>query len=168
MSPQVNVEIWNNEKTILLKKESSDLGLIKPTITALTEGSFSTDDLLPGSYVAVVSIPECAINGKLLSFTVFPTGTKNTQGTIRSTNLPSIIYGQDPFSIKVVFNNLGEDIVVARFSGGIYKEDVLISTLESERLSVRPKQSIELDAGAKGSTLVIFAFDVQRKLRQAH
>lgn len=147
MSPQAEVEIWNQEKTIKLTEQALDMGTIRPTVTALTEGGLATDDFLPGTYIAVISMPACAISDKLLSFTVFPAGTKNSQGNIRSTNLPSIIYGQNPFSVKVAFENLGEDIVVARFSGGIYKRDVLIQTLESERLSVRPKERIELDAG---------------------
>jgi hypothetical protein len=147
LNPRLEIEIWDLQKTRLIKTIEGNLGQIKPTISAETQFDFDSSDIIPGDYIASINVRQCNIENKLISFKVLNVGSKSLDGIIKKINIPNFIYGFKPFAVKVSFENLGNSETVARFSGGIYKDNILIQILESERLSVKPKESIELDSG---------------------
>lgn len=147
LNPRIEIDIWDKLKTRVVKTVTGNLGLIKSTVTADTQFSFETLDLPPGDYVASVNLGQCNINNKLMTFRVLEIGSKGLDGIIKFIDIPEVVYGLNPFQVIVDFENLGDDSTVARFSGGVYKDGILIKTLESTPITVGAKESVELDAG---------------------
>lgn len=147
IDPDVKIIIFDELKTREIKTVDGNLGKIKPTILDNAQFDIESMDLPPGKYVASVNIDTCNIENRLINFRVLDVGSKSFDGRIKSINVDEVIYGINSIPLKVLFENLGETSTVARFSGGIYKEGILIQNLNSERITVGASEIVELDIG---------------------
>jgi len=147
LNPKIEVQIWDSQKTRLIKSFEGNLGLIKPTISSDTQFDIDSGEFAPGKYMASVYLRQCNLENKLMSFEILDIGSKTSDGRIRYVSIPSIIYGYKPTSIKVTFENIGEDDTVARAYCEIYKDNVMIYPLISDSVRVTKKESIDIPLG---------------------
>ena len=149
LNPRLEIEIWDKDKTRLIKKIDGNLGMIKPTINAETQYEFDSSNLPPNEYVASVSLKQCNVENKLMSFRVLEIGTKNLDGRIKSLDIPSIVYGFKPLRIRVTFENFGSQSVASQAICHIYKDNIEIvpPPVSEKSIIVKAKESAELDSG---------------------
>jgi hypothetical protein len=135
LSPTIKIDVWNQEKTEIVKQMEFTNEIIIPTTEKELIIKMSSSDLDIGQYWAEVTSVECYAS-ETLTFDVLEEGALKAQGTLRSIISPPWIKVDDTTLIEALFENNGEKTVNARFQGEITIGGKIIQILESESTSV--------------------------------
>src|SRR4030042_1679033 len=135
LSPTIIIDIWNQERTEIVKQVEFSDEIIIPTTEKELEIKMDSSDLELGQYWAEVTSVEC-YSGETLTFDVLKEGALKAQGTLISITSPTWIKVGDTTLIEALFENNGEKDVDARFSGEITLGNKIIQILESPSSSV--------------------------------
>lgn len=135
ISPEVSIEIWDQEQINLIKADTFFVNSILPTKTVSAERKVQTTDLETGQYWAKVSAAEC-LSEDLLTFDILEPGTLKADGIFMTMYGPPKAQVGDTLPITAVFKNTGQKDVEAQFKGRVEKEGKIVQVLESEKISV--------------------------------
>ncbi|MGY4884735.1 MAG: hypothetical protein ACP5NZ_04120 [Nanobdellota archaeon] len=133
--PTIKMDIWNQERTELVKQVEISNEMISPTTEKILTLNVDSSDLEIGQYWAEVTSVEC-FSSETLTFDILEEGALKAQGTLLSVKSPPWIKVGDTTLIEALFENTGEKNVNARFKGEITLGSEIIQILESEISSV--------------------------------
>ncbi len=140
LRPEIQVEVWDQQKTTKVLQRSVITEEILPTaektVTARIPNSLET-----GQYWAEVFVKQCA-SIKTKMFDIAEKGTISDKGELSGIKNPNWAFVNDTVPIEATFANNGNRPVAAVFKAGIYLEDKLILPIQSEELTVSPGQQI--------------------------
>jgi len=135
LSPTIKIDIWNQERTAIVKQMEFSDDTIIPTTEKELSIKMDTSDLDIGQYWAEVTSVECYASDTL-TFDVLEVGALKAQGTLLSITSPPWIKVKDTTLIEALFENNGEKTVNARFQGEITLGNKIVQILESESSAV--------------------------------
>lgn len=146
-SPVARIEIYNWNKSALLKKESFTFGETLPTTERTYVQNVSSKGLAEGQYWANVSVFAAGnlVGSDLKTFDIVKKGSLARMGELLhvSVNAPWASAG-DVVRIDPVFKNTGQVPVSAKFKGEVSVDGMLLDTLESDEIEVQPGASANL------------------------
>jgi hypothetical protein len=135
LSPTVKIDVWNQERTQIVKKIEFSNEVIIPTTEKELTVKMDSSDLDIGQYWAEITSVECYAS-ETLTFDILEEGALKAQGTLLNINSPPWIKVGDTTLIEALFENSGEKNVNARFKGEITLGSRIVQILESESSSV--------------------------------
>ena len=134
LSPRVKVDIWNQEKTRVVKEKDTSSGDIRPTQEEKILIEIPSSDLEIGQYWAEVSAVDC-YNTQTLTFDILEEGALKAEGKLKNIVAKPWAKEKETIPIKVKFENTGEQSIRSQFRGEVSLGDKVINLLESrERL----------------------------------
>ncbi len=146
VSPHVQIDILNRDKTKILKSADFDCSEILPTTGRTDKFEISSENLTEGQYWANVTV---SLGGKtlkhhLLTFDILVEGALKRKGElVRIANKVWVKVGE-VVKIDTVFRNTGELTVNAKFKGEVHLSDKIISVLESDEITVPAGETVNL------------------------
>ncbi len=149
VSPKVQINLHNWDKSMLIKSDNFTLGETLPTTEKTYNLNISSKDLAEGQYWANVSVfvADDIIENKLLTFDIMKKGSLTRKGeliNIKTGN--SWIKVGDVARVDAVFKNTGQISTNAKFRGEVYLNEILIETLQSDELEVPIGETANLTA----------------------
>lgn len=135
--PKIDVNIIQDEFVIDSFIHQSTK--VKPTmLDSITTEWNTTAANLPGEYVAnvAVSLGNQTLHLVDLPFEILPEGTITRQGNLASLSIEGEPVIGTVVKVNTYFENTGRIKTVAKFTGEVYKDGVLIDTLSSDELTV--------------------------------
>ncbi|MEM3370857.1 MAG: hypothetical protein QW471_04160 [Candidatus Woesearchaeota archaeon] len=147
MSSPVRVDIWDQQRTSIVKFQQFSTPNVLPTLEQAIDFSLSVEQLPTGQYWAEISVPECDAYS-IVTFDILEKGALLSKGSLlQIINEPWISVGQTA-KIEAIFKNEGARSVLARFKGTVSYQGQLVSVLESDE--------VEVPAGATESLITYF------------
>jgi len=149
VSPGVQINLHNWDKSTLIKSDNFTLGETLPTTEKTYGLNISSEGLAEGQYWANVSVfvADDIIENRFLTFDIMKKGSLTRRGELTNINTanPWIKVG-DVARIDAVFKNTGQISTNAKFRGEVYLNEILIETLESDELEVPIGETANLTA----------------------
>ncbi len=149
VSPKVQIDIYNWDKSLLMESDNFTLAETLPTTEKTYSLNISSKGLREGQYWTNVSVFVAAnrVENKLLTFDIMKKGSLTRRGELINikTGNPWIKVG-DVARVDAVFKNTGQISTNAKFKGEVYINEVLIETLESDELEVPIGKTVNLTA----------------------
>ncbi len=146
-SPVARIEIYNWNRSALMKRESFTLEETLPTTERTYVVNVSSNGLSEGQYWANVSVLVSGnlIGSDLKTFDIVKKGSLARTGELLhvSVNTPWARTG-DIVRIDPVFKNTGQVPASAKFKGEVYIDEMLLDTLESDVIEIQPGASANL------------------------
>jgi len=143
LSPSVNIAVWDQEQTRILKTYTSRGDSVLPTTRQQNVVNMPASDLELGQYWADFSINECYFS-ELLTFDIVERGSLTANGVLHGIfNQPWVVVGEN-VPLYVTFENVGEGPVLAKFKGNAHLGERVVKLLESEELLVQPGEKTNL------------------------
>lgn len=129
--PTIKIDIWNQEKTEIVKQLEFTDTMIIPTTEGELNIEVDSSDLEIGQYWAEMTSVEC-YSSETLTFDVLEEGALKALGILSKIISASWVEIDDTTVIEALFENAGEKNVNARFKGEVSLGGNVIQILESE------------------------------------
>jgi len=147
MAPKVHIDIWNRDKTKIVRSEDFIGSEILPTREGSDKFYISSENLSIGQYWANVTVymGENIVDQRLLTFDLMLAGSLKVKGEF-VTIFVSKVWSRvgEVVRLDCLFKNTGELPVSAKFKGEVYLGDEIVAVLESEELIVAVGASVNL------------------------
>ncbi|MEM0465075.1 MAG: hypothetical protein QXW97_00035 [Candidatus Pacearchaeota archaeon] len=144
LKPRAIINIWDQDQISMLKSQDFIGQEILPTLDRDYIFRISSSDLNVGQYFAEISVPDC-YSSQTLTFDILEPGALRANGVITSIVVPKIVKLGETIKIIVIFRNIGEKEVEARFKGQITREGKIYQILESEKFKVPAGETNNFD-----------------------
>lgn len=142
ITPTIIMDIWDQEKTELVKSITFNKEEILPRTTESVEVLYPTDDFDPGQYFVDVQIPECFFK-ESGTFDILEPGTISDEGKLIGIRVQAWNNLTETIEIAPIFKNLGTRDVTAKFKGSIKLNGEIKKVIETETITVAAKQQTE-------------------------
>jgi len=135
-TPSVNITI--TKKGVYVDQYSGKLSSVQPGSTRYNTLSWNTSGNIPGTYDAnvIIFLGEKTILHDQYSFELLAPGTLTRNGTLSNLAISGNPTQNGIIKIEASFVNTGEIETKAKFIGEVYRDGILLHTLESEELQV--------------------------------
>jgi hypothetical protein len=143
ISPELKVDVWNQERTEIVKFFSFIPESMLPSIDEEISFPLPADGIAIGQYWADLSVDECGASD-VVTFDVLEKGALSSVGRLLQITSTPWINALETAKIDAVFINEGKKTVSARFQGTVSYAGQILSVLESESVSVSPQETVSL------------------------
>jgi len=145
-APKVHIDIWNRDKTEIMKSENFTGSEVLPTREKSHEFSISSENLSVGQYWANITVylGDGTIYQELLTFDLMAKGSMKIKGELIAIVNEVWVNVNEVVRIDAVFKNTGELPTYAKYKGEVYLGEELVSVLESEELMVAVGETVNL------------------------
>lgn len=134
ITPRAEVIVWNQKQDKIIKTFSIGSGKeLLPTTRESLFLNFPSSDLALSQYWAEIIINPCQ-DSRLLTFDVLKTGALALDGILKTIITKVWAEVGEIVPITIVFQNIGENPVRARFRGHVELDGRIIELLESEEV----------------------------------
>lgn len=135
LSPQISVDIWDQDQLGILKNVDFVENEILPTTKEKLTLRINSNDFDIAQYWAEVFVADCLFS-ETVTFDVLEKGTLSAKGVLLRILTRATGNVKETIPIEVGFKNTGEKEVSAQFKGKITKGSKVVEILESEKLNV--------------------------------
>ncbi|MFH1850070.1 MAG: hypothetical protein ABH879_07875 [archaeon] len=142
--PRVSIVIWDQLQEEIVYTDEVLSDEVLPTLSS-TMFRTMKPDLGVGQYWAVVTVDECHAS-QLLTFSVVDKGEIMDQGVLKHISNKVWVNVNEPAEITAAFQNTGERMVTAKFTGVIKLDDRIVQLIDTEELDVPPGQTVDFKA----------------------
>lgn len=142
LRPTITIDIWDKEQKKMLMTKNILLDELLPTVENGYYQEFVAN-LERGQYWAYVSVRDCQ-ESALLTFNVLGAGEISDKGRLIEIIADRFVLTDTSMQIRTRFENQGERIVSAKFIGEVRMGKKLVSAIESDPVSVNPKETADL------------------------
>ncbi len=136
LRPNIELTVWDQLRQSIIARHSFRSPEILPTTSQNVFESFPSS-LEIGQYWLEIVVPDCKTDD-ILTFSIVSPGEIADSGTLDGIFVKPLYYVGSPAEITAVFSNKGARSVNAQFKGQIYRNNQLVSVLDSDSLTVLP------------------------------